>query len=236
MQRLLGISVLVFFSIFLSLSCDDKNNSAAPLLALGSGSGEQELSSDDAKAIAEETLATIMSAISKIPWADLHNQFYPDKSSVSGGSSSSSGPLASISTGYTVTFYEEAGLKVDVGIADDWSGLILNVYLTNFQPSSSLPIGVSGSLNIFTTFTDWTEVKLVINTLPNKQLTINGIPLIKPTVALTDVTIYFDWYNLAVVDKAGYMGKITLLGFTFDFDPSWIAKIMDLLEGILPSL
>ena len=238
MHRLLGISVLVFFSIFLSLSCDDKSNSAAPLLALGSDSGSvaQELSSDEAKVIAEETLATIMSAISRIPWADLHNQFCPDKSSVSGGSSSSSGPLASISTGYTITFYEEAGLKVDVGIADDWSGLILNVYLTNFQPSSSLPIGVSGSLNIFTTFTDWTEVKLVMNTLPNAKLSISGIPLIKPTVALTDVTIYFDWYNLAIVEKTGNMGKINLMGYSFAFDPSWITTIMDLLKGILPSL
>jgi hypothetical protein len=95
---------------------------------------------------------------------------------------------------------------------------------------------VSGSLNIFTTFTDWTEVKLVMNTLPNAKLSISGIPLIKPTVALTDVTLYFDWYNLAIVDKAGYMGKINIMGITINFDPSWITKIMDLLKGILPSL
>jgi hypothetical protein len=177
-----------------------------------------------------------MCAISRIPWADLQNQFSLEKSGVSGGSTSSSGPLASITTGYTVTFYEEAGLKVDVGIADDWSGLILNVYLANFKPTANLPISVSGSLNIFTTFTDWTEVKLVINTLPKKQLTINGIPLIRPTVGLTDVTVYFDWFNLAIVDKPGYMGRISILGFTFNFDPSWIVKIMDLLKGILPSL
>jgi hypothetical protein len=184
----------------------------------------------------EEILAIITGAISKIPWADLRDRFCPDKSGVSGGSSSSSGPLASITTGYTVTFYEEPGLKVDVGIADDWTGLIINVYLANFQVSPSLPIAVSGSLNIFTTFTDWTEVKLVINTLPNGKLTINGIPLIKPTVALTDVTVYFDWFNLAIVEKPGDMGKITLMGITFNFDPSWIAKIMDLLKGIMPSL
>jgi len=125
---------------------------------------------------------------------------------------------------------------VDVGIADDWSGLILNVYLTNFKPTSSLPIGVSGSLNIFATFTDWTEVKLVMNTLPNAKLSISGIPLIKPTVALTDVSVYFDWYNLAIVEKSGDMGKISLMGYTFSFDPSWIATIMDLLKGIVPSL
>jgi hypothetical protein len=184
----------------------------------------------------EEVLAIITGAISKIPWADLHDLLSQGKSSVSGGSSSSSGPLASVTTGYTVTFYEEAGLKVDVGIPDDWSGLILNVYLTNFKPTSSLPIGVSGSLNIFTTFTDWNEVKLVMNTLPNAKLSISGIPLIKPTVALTDVTIYFDWFNLAIVDKAGYMGKMNIMGININFDPSWIATIMDLLKGIVPSL
>ena len=184
----------------------------------------------------EEVLAIITGAISKIPWADLHDLLSQGKSSVSGGSSSSSGPLASVTTGYTVTFYEEAGLKVDVGIPDDWSGLILNVYLTNFKPTSSLPIGVSGSLNIFTTFTDWNEVKLVMNTLPNAKLSISGIPLIKPTVALTDVTIYFDWFNLAIVDKAGYMGKMNIMGININFDPSWIATIMDLLKGIIPSL
>ena len=183
----------------------------------------------------EEVLAIITGAISKIPWADLRDLF-PEKSGVSGGSSSSSGPLASISTGYTVTFYEEAGLKVDVGIADDWSGLILNVYLANFKPTSSLPIGVSGSLNIFATFTDWTEVKLVMNTLPNAKLSISGIPLIKPTVALTDVTVYFDWYNLAIVEKSGNMGTINLMGYSFAFDPSWITTIMDLLKGIVPAL
>ena len=154
----------------------------------------------------EEVLAIITGAISKIPWADLQISF-PDKSGVSGGSSSSSGPAASVSTGYTITLYEETGLKVDVGIADDWSGFILNVMLSDYKTTSSINIAVSGSMNIFATFTDWNEVKLVMNTLPTAPLSISGIPLIKPTVALTDVTIYFDWYNLAIVEKTGDMGK-----------------------------
>jgi hypothetical protein len=244
MQRLLGISVLVFFSLFFSLSCTD-NSTKSPLLALASGSDVtdpsttgggtdvqgQKLSDDDVVVV----LATIMDAIKKIPWGDLQDKLSLDKSGVSGGSSTSTGPAASVATGYTITLYEETGLKVDAGIANDWSGFILNITLSGYKMSSSINIAVSGSLNIFATFTDWTVVKLVMNTLPNAKLSISGIPLIKPTVALTDVTINFDFYNLAIVETAGSMGTINIMGYSFAFDPSWITKIMDLLTGILPS-
>jgi len=246
MHRLMGISILVVFSLFLSLSCTD-NSTKSPLLALASGSGAttdtgttggggtdvqgQQLSDDEVV----EILATIMDAIRKIPWGDLSSLLSPDKSSLGGQSGSSTGPMASITTGSTITIYEETGLKVDAGIADDWSGFVVNVTLSGYKMSTSSSIAVSGSLNVFATFDDWTVVKLVINTLPNAKLTITGIPLIKPTVALTDVAIYFDFINMAIVEKSGNMGTITLMGYSFAFDPSWITKIMDLLKGILPS-
>jgi hypothetical protein len=237
MQKLLGISVLVIFSLFFSLSCTD-NSTKSPLLALASGSGGgtdvqgQQLSEDDVVVI----LATIMDAVKKIPWGDLQDKLSPDKSGLSGGSSTSTGPAASVATGSMITVYQETGLQVDAGIANDWSGFILNITLSGYKMSSSTNIAVSGSLNIFATFTDWTVVKLVMNTLPTAKLTITGIPLIKPTVALTDVTINFDFYNLAIVGTAGKMGTINVMGYSFAFDPSWITKIMDLLAGILPSV
>ena len=235
MHKLFGISVLVVFSLFFSLSCDD-GSTKSPLLALASGEGTdvqaQQISEDDVVVV----LATVTRAIQKIPWGDLQDKLSLDKSSLSGGSSSSSGPAASVATGYTITLYEEAGLKVDAGIADDWSGFILNVILSNFAISPEINIAVSGSLNIFATFTDWTEVKLIMNTLPSAPLLVDNIPWIEPTIGMTDVTLYFDWYNLAVVEKTGYMGKLSIMGYTIDFDPSLIAKIMDLLKGAIATL
>jgi hypothetical protein len=32
------------------------------------------------------------------------------------------------------------------------------------------------------------------------------------------------------------MGKMNIMGININFDPSWIATIMDLLKGIVPSL
>ena len=234
MHKLLGISVIVF-SIFLVLSCDD-NSTKSPLLALASGEGtgaqEQQICEDDVVVV----LATITDAIKKIPWGDLQSKLSPDKSSVSGGSSASTGPMASVATGYTITLYEEPGLKVDAGIADDWSGFILNVMLTNYKMSADINIAVSGSLNIFATFTDWTEVKLIMNTLPSAPLLVSNIPWIEPTIGMKDVTLYFDWYNLEVVEKTGDMGSLTIMGYTIPFDPSLIAKIMDLLKGAISTL
>jgi hypothetical protein len=239
MHKLLGIGFLLVFSIFFSLSCDD-TSTKSPLLALASGSGAdtgtigggtEQIRTDDVV----EVLATVTRAIAKIPWGDL-KELGLDKSSVRGGSSASNGPAASIATGYTITLYEEPGLKVDVGISDDWSGFIVNVILSGFTLSPELPIAVSGSLNIFATFTDWTEVKLIMNTLPNAPLLVSNIPWIEPTIGMTDVTLYFDWFNLAIVEKPGNMGTLKIMGYTIAFDPSWIAKIMDLLKGAITTL
>jgi hypothetical protein len=235
MHKLLGICVLVF-SILFVLSCDGSKSNKSPLLALASGGGTdvqaQQISEDDVVVV----LATVTDAIKKIPWGDLQSKLSPAKSSVIGGSSASAGPAASVATGYTITLYEETGLKVDAGIASDWSGFILNVILTNYKMSSNINIAVSGSLNIFATFTDWTEVKLIMNTLPSAPLLVAGIPWIEPTIGMTDVTLYFDWYNLAIVEKTGNMGSLKIMGYTIAFDPSWIAKIMDLLTGALATL
>ena len=75
-----------------------------------------------------------------------------------------------------------------------------------------------------------------MNTLPSAPLSVAGIPWIEPTIGMTDVTLYFDWYNLAVVEKTGDMGTLDIMGYTIDFDPSLIAKIMDLLMGAISTL
>jgi hypothetical protein len=241
MHKLFGLSVLVVFSLFLSLSCDN-GSTKSPLLALASGSGAETGGGTDVQGQRPSedeivgVLATVTRAIQKVPWGDLQNKLSLDKSSLSGGSSSSSGPAASVATGYTITLYEEAGLKVDAGIADDWSGFILNVILSNFAISPEIPIALSGSLNIFATFTDWTEVKLIMNTLPSAPLSVANIPWIEPTIGMTDVTLYFDWYNLAIVEKTGNMGTLEIMGYSIAFDPSLIAKIMDLLKGVIGTL
>ena len=236
MHKLLGISVLIVFSLFLSLSCTDTSNKS-PLLALAAGGGGtgvqgQQPSVDDIVGV----LATVTHAIQKIPWGDLQTKLSLDKSGASGGSSISTGPAMSVTTGYEIILYEETGLKVKAGIAKDWSGFIVDVILTGYKMSSQVNIALSGSLNIFTTFTDWTEVKLVMNTLPSAPLVVSGIPWINPTIGMTDVTLYFDWYNLAIVEKTGNMGSLSIMGYTIAFDPSWISKIMDLLKGAITTL
>jgi hypothetical protein len=182
----------------------------------------------------EQILATLTGALGKLPWEKLVELFQgavPDSGDQSGSPTALFGAAA---TGYTVPIYNRDGLKVAAGIASDWSGIVMNITFTGYSFDQASSIALNGTVNAHVSFTNWylSEVKIVLNTPQGTPLRITGIPLalITPTIGLADVTLYYNIYSGAIVDRPGDNGRISLNGLSFPFDPGWIQTIMDLLQ------
>jgi hypothetical protein len=179
-----------------------------------------------------DILAMLKDAIDKIPWDEVLQ--YIQNADLQSGTQSKlfSGLSAGTQSASTYTVYNSDGLKADVGLSLDFSnpGVIIDLTFTNYKIDAASSTSISGNLNIFVTLETWKVLKLVCNTGADAPLKISGIPLITPKIGLAGVTLNYDWVNQAIVSSTGDSGTITLNGMDFDFDPSWITTIADMLD------